>query len=68
MSSCMSARRLPCCKPHMNRADGCPDVAWHVQPQGAKTPARLPLAVERFLQERGLAYSEPQRGLLKIAV
>ena len=36
--------------------------------QGANTPARLPAAVAAFLEERGIAYSEPQRGLLHISV
>lgn len=34
--------------------------------KGANTPARLPAAVECFLSEKGISYSEPQRGLLHI--
>lgn len=36
--------------------------------QGARTPARLPVAVETFLQGEALKYTKPDPGLLQIVV
>ena len=36
--------------------------------QGSKTPARLPVAVETFLQGEGVKYSRPEPGLLQLAL
>lgn len=36
--------------------------------QGARTPARLPAAVEEFLQERGMPFTQPERGLLEVSL
>ncbi|KAK6912884.1 protein of unknown function DUF1771 [Dillenia turbinata] len=37
--------------------------------RGSRTPARLPVAVQRYLlEEEGLDYSEPQPGLLRVVV
>lgn len=36
--------------------------------KGARTPARLPMAVEGFLQEERVQYTEPQPGLLRVLV
>ena len=33
---------------------------------GSRTPSRLPVAVETFLQEQRLGFSEPQSGLLQV--
>ncbi|XP_031492138.1 polyadenylate-binding protein-interacting protein 7-like [Nymphaea colorata] len=39
------------------------------QTKGSRTPARLPIAVERYLlEEEGLEYSEPQPGLLRVVI
>ncbi|XAR57554.1 hypothetical protein NMG60_11025734 [Bertholletia excelsa] len=44
----------------------CVGTGHHTR--GARTPARLPIAVERFLLDEGLEYSEPQPGLLRVVV
>ena len=36
--------------------------------QGSKTPARLPVAIETFLQGEGVKYSRPEPGLLQLAL
>ncbi|KAG1366374.1 polyadenylate-binding protein-interacting protein 7 [Cocos nucifera] len=36
--------------------------------KGTRTPARLPVAVERFLVEEGLPYTQPQPGLLRVVI
>ena len=43
----------------------CVGTGHHTR--GARTPARLPIAVQRYLlQEEGLEFSEPQPGLLRV--
>ncbi|KAL8191574.1 hypothetical protein R6Q57_028305 [Mikania cordata] len=43
----------------------CVGTGHHTR--GARTPARLPVAVQRYLlEEEGLDYSEPQPGLLRV--
>lgn len=45
----------------------CVGTGHHTK--GARTPARLPVAVQRYLlEEEGLHYSEPQPGLLRVVV
>ncbi|KAK4422177.1 Polyadenylate-binding protein-interacting protein 7 [Sesamum alatum] len=45
----------------------CVGTGHHTK--GARTPARLPTAVQRYLlEEEGLDYSEPQPGLLRVLV
>lgn len=36
--------------------------------QGSRTPARLPVAVETFLQGEGLKYTKPDPGLLQLVL
>jgi len=36
--------------------------------RGSRTPARLPAAVEEFLRQESVPYSEPQPGLLEVCV
>ncbi|XP_072977606.1 polyadenylate-binding protein-interacting protein 7-like isoform X1 [Typha angustifolia] len=36
--------------------------------KGSRTPARLPIAVEQFLVEEGLHYTQPQPGLLRVVI
>lgn len=45
----------------------CVGTGHHTR--GARTPARLPVAVQRYLlEEEGLDYSEPQPGLLRVVM
>lgn len=45
----------------------CVGTGHHTR--GARTPARLPIAVQRYLlEEEGLDYSEPQPGLLRVVI
>ncbi|XP_068662099.1 polyadenylate-binding protein-interacting protein 7-like [Aristolochia californica] len=44
----------------------CVGTGHHTK--GARTPARLPIAVERYLLEEGLDYTEPQAGLLRVVI
>ncbi|KAG9458037.1 hypothetical protein H6P81_002545 [Aristolochia fimbriata] len=45
----------------------CVGTGHHTK--GARTPARLPIAVERYLlEEEGLDYTEPQPGLLRVVI
>ncbi|XP_060208619.1 polyadenylate-binding protein-interacting protein 7 [Lycium barbarum] len=44
----------------------CVGTGHHTK--GSRTPARLPISVQRFLLEEGLDYSEPQPGLLRVVV
>ena len=45
----------------------CVGTGHHTR--GSRTPARLPIAVQRYLlEEEGIEYSEPQPGLLRIVI
>ncbi|GFQ04915.1 polyadenylate-binding protein-interacting protein 7 [Phtheirospermum japonicum] len=45
----------------------CVGTGHHTR--GARTPARLPIAVQRYLlEEEGLDFSEPQPGLLRVVI
>ncbi|KAL8222945.1 hypothetical protein R6Q57_020344 [Mikania cordata] len=45
----------------------CVGTGHHTK--GSRTPARLPVAVQRYLlEEEGLDYSEPQPGLLRVVI
>ncbi|KAL9247888.1 hypothetical protein vseg_021268 [Gypsophila vaccaria] len=45
----------------------CVGTGHHTR--GSRTPARLPIAVQRYLlEEEGLDYSEPQPGLLRVVL
>nr|GEV41841.1 hypothetical protein [Tanacetum cinerariifolium] len=45
----------------------CVGMGHHTK--GSRTPARLPIAVQRYLlEEEGLDYSEPQPGLLQVVL
>lgn len=45
----------------------CVGTGHHTK--GTRTPARLPVAVQRYLlEEEGLDYSEPQPGLLRVVL
>ncbi|PWA54144.1 CTC-interacting domain 7 [Artemisia annua] len=45
----------------------CVGTGHHTR--GTRTPARLPVAVQRYLlEEEGLDYSEPQPGLLRVVI
>ncbi|GMN63318.1 hypothetical protein TIFTF001_032395 [Ficus carica] len=45
----------------------CVGTGHHTR--GSRTPARLPIAVQRYLlEEEGLDYSEPQAGLLRVVI
>lgn len=45
----------------------CVGTGHHTR--GSRTPARLPVAVQRYLlEEEGLEYSEPQPGLLRVVL
>ncbi|KAI4379614.1 hypothetical protein MLD38_005890 [Melastoma candidum] len=45
----------------------CVGTGHHTR--GSRTPARLPVAVQRYLlEEEGLDYSEPQPGLLRVLI
>ncbi|CAH2060846.1 unnamed protein product [Thlaspi arvense] len=45
----------------------CVGTGHHTR--GSRTPARLPVAVQRYLlEEEGLDYSEPQAGLLRVII
>ncbi|XP_030530548.1 polyadenylate-binding protein-interacting protein 7 [Rhodamnia argentea] len=45
----------------------CVGTGHHTR--GSRTPARLPVAVQRYLlEEEGLEYSEPQAGLLRVVI
>jgi D-serine deaminase-like pyridoxal phosphate-dependent protein len=45
----------------------CVGTGHHTR--GARTPARLPVAVQRYLlEEEGLDYTEPQPGLLRVVM
>ena len=50
-------RQSPVCQPIFS-------LFWHLQ--GLRTPARLPQAVQKFLQENAITYREPQQGLLEV--
>ena len=43
------------------------DLTWSLL-QGSRTPARLPVAVETFLQGEGLKYTRPDPGLLQVVL
>ncbi|KAL6986690.1 Polyadenylate-binding protein-interacting protein 7 [Sarracenia purpurea var. burkii] len=44
----------------------CVGTGHHTR--GSRTPSRLPIAVQRYLLEEGLDYSEPQPGLLRVVI
>ncbi|CAK9170589.1 unnamed protein product [Ilex paraguariensis] len=44
----------------------CVGTGHHTR--GSRTPARLPISVQRYLLEEGLDYSEPQPGLLRVVI
>ena len=45
----------------------CVGTGHHTR--GSRTPARLPIAVQRYLlEEEGLDFKEPQPGLLRVVV
>ncbi|XP_057502906.1 polyadenylate-binding protein-interacting protein 7-like isoform X2 [Actinidia eriantha] len=44
----------------------CVGTGHHTK--GSRTPARLPIAVQRYLLEEGIEYAEPQPGLLRIVL
>ena len=45
----------------------CVGTGHHTR--GSRTPARLPIAVQKYLlEEEGLDYSEPQPGLLRVVI
>jgi len=44
----------------------CVGTGHHTK--GARTPARLPVAVEQFLLEEGLKFTQPQPGLLRVVI
>lgn len=44
----------------------CVGTGHHTR--GSRTPARLPVAVQRYLLEEGIDYSEPQPGLLRVLI
>ncbi|KAG8375774.1 hypothetical protein BUALT_Bualt10G0135300 [Buddleja alternifolia] len=44
----------------------CVGTGHHTR--GSRTPARLPTAVQHYLLEEGLDYSEPQPGLLRVVI
>lgn len=45
----------------------CVGTGHHTR--GSRTPARLPIAVQRYLlEEEGLDYTEPQPGLLRVVI
>lgn len=45
----------------------CVGTGHHTR--GSRTPARLPVAVQRYLlEEEGLDFSEPQAGLLRVII
>ncbi|XP_068659664.1 polyadenylate-binding protein-interacting protein 7-like [Aristolochia californica] len=45
----------------------CVGTGHHTK--GTRTPARLPMAIERYLlEEEGLDYTEPQPGLLRVVI
>ncbi|KAG0469899.1 hypothetical protein HPP92_015984 [Vanilla planifolia] len=44
----------------------CVGTGHHTK--GARTPARLPIAVEQYLLEEGLHYTQPQPGLLRVVI
>lgn len=45
----------------------CVGTGHHTR--GSRTPARLPVAVQRFLvEDEGLDFSEPQPGLLRVVI
>ncbi|MBA0806860.1 hypothetical protein Gohar_022705 [Gossypium harknessii] len=45
----------------------CVGTGHHTR--GSRTPARLPVAVQRYLlEEEGLDYTEPQPGLLRVVI
>ncbi|KAJ7958425.1 Polyadenylate-binding protein-interacting protein 7 [Quillaja saponaria] len=45
----------------------CVGTGHHTR--GSRTPARLPIAVQRYLlEEEGLDYTEPQAGLLRVVI
>ncbi|ONK66079.1 uncharacterized protein A4U43_C06F3940 [Asparagus officinalis] len=44
----------------------CVGTGHHTK--GARTPARLPVAVEQYLLEEGLHFTQPQPGLLRVVI
>ncbi|XP_008792861.2 polyadenylate-binding protein-interacting protein 7-like [Phoenix dactylifera] len=44
----------------------CVGTGHHTK--GSRTPARLPVAVEQYLIEEGLHYTQPQPGLLRVVI
>ncbi|GFP87833.1 polyadenylate-binding protein-interacting protein 7 [Phtheirospermum japonicum] len=44
----------------------CVGTGHHTR--GSRTPSRLPTAVQRYLLEEGLDFSEPQQGLLRVVI
>nr|KYP45626.1 NEDD4-binding protein 2 [Cajanus cajan] len=44
----------------------CVGTGHHTR--GSRTPARLPIAVQRFLLEEGIDFTEPQPGLLRVVI
>lgn len=44
----------------------CVGTGHHTK--GSRTPARLPVAVEQYLVDQGLHYTQPQPGLLRVVI
>ncbi|XP_020574847.1 polyadenylate-binding protein-interacting protein 7 [Phalaenopsis equestris] len=44
----------------------CVGTGHHTK--GTRTPARLPIAVEQYLAEEGIHYTQPQPGLLRVVI
>lgn len=44
----------------------CVGTGHHTR--GSRTPARLPIAVQRYLLEEGLDFTEPQPGLIRVVL
>lgn len=61
---CRSASALGAIQRHVMLA--FPQQCFHIRTQGSRTPARLPAAVERYLNERRLSYSYVIPGLIEL--
>lgn len=44
----------------------CVGTGHHTK--GSRTPARLPMAIEQFLLDQGLHFTQPQAGLLRVSI
>ncbi|RWW54866.1 hypothetical protein BHE74_00038533 [Ensete ventricosum] len=44
----------------------CVGTGHHTK--GSRTPARLPVAIEQYLVEEGLSFTQPQPGLLRVVI